>query len=80
MEFVTSAVAKSQEHVTGTVRLRLYKGVATVLGRRAPRSLYSETIATFEADDADEYSQRDADGFIRLNALRLKLGNGSTAG
>jgi argininosuccinate synthase len=75
MEFVMSAVAKSQEHVTGTVRLRLYKGVATVLGRRAPRSLYSETIATFEADDADEYSQRDADGFIRLNALRLKLGN-----
>ena len=80
MEFVTSAVAKSQEHVTGTVRLRLYKGVATILGRRAPRSLYSETIATFEADDADEYSQRDAEGFIRLNALRLKLGKAGTAG
>jgi len=80
MEFVTSDVAKSQEHVTGTVRLRLYKGVATVLGRRSPRSLYSETIATFEADDADEYSQRDAEGFIRLNALRLKLGKSSLTG
>jgi argininosuccinate synthase len=74
MEFVTSAVAKSQEQVTGTVRLRLYKGSATILGRRSSCSLYSETIATFEADDADEYSQRDAAGFIRLNALRLKLG------
>jgi argininosuccinate synthase len=73
MEFVMAAVERSQEDVTGTVRLRLYKGSVTVLGRRSPRSLYSEAIATFEADDSDEYSQRDADGFIRLNALRLKL-------
>jgi argininosuccinate synthase len=80
MEFVMSAVAKSQEQVTGTVRLRLYKGSVTILGRRSPRSLYSETIATFEADEADEYSQRDAAGFIRLNALRLKLRKSSPAG
>ena len=51
--------------------MRLFKGALTVLGRRSPASLYSEEIATFEADGG--YQQRDADGFIRLNALRLKL-------
>ncbi len=71
LDFLRAAVLASQEHVTGTARLRLYKGAVTVRGRRSPESLYSEDIATFEADEA--YEQRDADGFIRLNALRLKL-------
>ncbi|MEE2702733.1 MAG: argininosuccinate synthase [Myxococcota bacterium] len=71
MEFLLAAVARSQEPVTGQVRMRLFKGALTVLGRRSPASLYSEEIATFEADGG--YQQRDADGFIRLNALRLKL-------
>ena len=71
MEFLLAAVARSQEPVTGQVRMRLFKGALTVLGRRSPASLYSQEIATFEADGG--YQQRDADGFIRLNALRLKL-------
>jgi argininosuccinate synthase len=70
-EFLRAAVAQSQERVTGVARMKLYKGVASVLGRRSPESLYREDIATFEADDA--YDQRDASGFIRLQALRLKL-------
>ena len=57
--------------VTGTVRLTLYKGTVTVAGRRAPRSLYRPDFATFEADTV--YRQRDAEGFINLNALRLKI-------
>ena len=57
--------------VTGTVRLSLYKGNATVVGRRSPRSLYRTDFATFEADAV--YRQRDAEGFINLNALRLKI-------
>ena len=57
--------------VTGTVRLKLYKGSITVAGRKAPRSLYRPDIVTFEADDV--YDQRDAQGFIRLNALRLRI-------
>jgi argininosuccinate synthase len=65
MEFLHAAVEKSQEHVTGTVRLKLYKGGVMVAGRRSPVSL------TFEADDT--YNQKDAEGFIRLNALRLRL-------
>jgi argininosuccinate synthase len=56
--------------VTGTVRLKLYKGSVTVTGRRSPRSLYRPELATFEADTV--YRQRDAEGFIRLHALRLK--------
>ena len=71
MEFLRAAVLSSQQHVTGTARLRLYKGAVQLLGRRAPDSLYREDIATFEADSS--YDQSDADGFIRLNALRLKL-------
>jgi argininosuccinate synthase len=59
------------QDVTGTVRLQLYKGNATVLGRRSPRSLYRTDFATFEADTV--YRQRDAEGFINLNALRLKI-------
>src|SRR5436305_1441479 len=57
--------------VTGTVRLRLYKGNVTVVGRRSPRSLYRTDFATFEADTV--FRQRDAEGFINLNALRLKI-------
>ncbi len=72
MAFYRAAVDQSQENVTGQVRLRLFKGAITIRGRRAPNSLYSEEIATFEADTS--YDQRYADGFIHLNALRLKLG------
>ncbi len=61
----------SQEHVTGTVRLRLYKGNVMVEGRKSPYSLYSAAHVTFEEDAV--YNQRDAEGFIRLNALRLRL-------
>ena len=71
MEFLRAAVDASQRHVSGTVRLQLYRGAVTILGRKSPDSLYSEEIATFEEDDA--YDQADANGFIRLNALRLKL-------
>src|SRR3989440_8883009 len=60
-----------QRDVTGTVRLKLYKGNVTVAGRRSPSSLYRQDFATFEADSV--YQQRDAEGFIRLNALRLKI-------
>ena len=62
----------SQEKVAGTVRLKLYKGQASVVGRKSANSLYSEAHVTFE-DDAGAYDQKDAEGFIRLNALRLRL-------
>ena len=62
---------KSQEHVQGTVRLKLYKGSARVTGRQSPTSLYSQAHVTFEEDAV--YDQRDAEGFIKLNALRLRL-------
>jgi argininosuccinate synthase len=65
-------IDKSQEHVTGTVRLKLYKGLARVVARWSEHSLYSEKHVTFEAD-AGAYDQKDAAGFIRLNALRLRL-------
>jgi argininosuccinate synthase len=61
----------SQERVAGTVRLKLYKGNVTVIGRASPYSLYSDALVTFE-DDRGAYDQRDAAGFIRLNALRLR--------
>ena len=67
-----AAIDLSQERVTGTVRLRLYKGNADVVGRRSPHSLYSERHVTFE-DDAGAYDQGDAAGFIKLQALRLRL-------
>ncbi len=70
-EVLKAAIDKSQEPVNGEVRLKLYKGSAWVVGRRSPQSLYREDIATFEADES--YNQQDAGGFIRLNALRLKL-------
>lgn len=62
---------ETQKTVTGTVRLKLYKGNCTVMGRKASKSLYDENIVTFE--EGDGYRQDDADGFIRLNALRLKM-------
>jgi argininosuccinate synthase len=65
-------IDKSQENVSGTVRLKLYKGNATVVGRKSPHSLYSLKHVTFE-EDAGAYDQRDAAGFIKLNALRLRL-------
>jgi argininosuccinate synthase len=65
-------IDKSQEMVTGSVRVKLYKGNATVVGRTSPYSLYSEAHVTFE-DDAGAYDQKDAGGFIKLNALRLRL-------
>ncbi len=71
-EMLQAAVDHSQVRVNGTVRLRLYKGSVAVIGRRSPDSLYSEKVVTFE-DDAGAYDQRDAAGFIKLNALRLRL-------
>ena len=71
-EMLQAAIDLSQTHVEGTVRLKLYKGMASVVGRWSERSLYSEAHVTFE-DDAGAYDQKDAAGFIKLNALRLKL-------
>ena len=71
-EMLQAAIDHSQANVTGTVRLKLYKGSAWVVGRKSPNSLYSEKVVTFE-DDAGAYDQRDAEGFIKLNALRLRL-------
>ncbi len=71
-EMLQALIDKSQEHVTGTVRLKLYKGLARTVGRWSDYSLYSEAHVTFE-DDAGAYDQKDAAGFIQLNALRLKL-------
>ena len=62
----------SQHSVTGTVRLKLYKGNVIVTGRESPNSLYSTRMVTFE-DDQGAYNQQDAAGFIKLNALRLRL-------
>ncbi len=74
-EMLQAAIDKSQEHVNGTVRLKLYKGNVYVAGRKSESdSLFDESIATFE-DDAGAYDQKDAAGFIKLNALRLKIGN-----
>jgi argininosuccinate synthase len=70
-EMIQTAVDESQKFVAGTVRLKLYKGLVSVVGRKSLNSLYSESHVTFEADTV--YNQRDAEGFIKLNALRLKL-------
>jgi len=71
-EMLQAAIDHSQQRVNGTVRLKLYKGNASVVGRKSPDSLYSERHVTFE-DDAGAYDQKDAAGFIKLNALRLRL-------
>ncbi len=71
MEALRAMIDKTQENVTGTARLKLYKGNVTVVGRKSPLSLYREDFATFEKSDV--YDQMDATGFIRLNALRLRI-------
>ena len=70
-DFLQAAVDQSQENVTGTVRLKLYKGNMIVAGRKSKLSLYNPDVATMEADQG-AYNQSDATGFIRLNALRLR--------
>jgi argininosuccinate synthase len=70
-EMLQALIDKSQEYVEGTVRLKLYKGSVTVEGRKSPLSLYSQAYVTFEEDNV--YDQQDAAGFIKLNALRLRL-------
>ena len=70
-EMLQALIDRSQEDVEGEVRLKLYKGNVIVTGRRSPRSLYSDALVTFE-DDRGAYDQKDAEGFIRLNALRLR--------
>jgi argininosuccinate synthase len=70
-EMLQAAIDKSQEFVSGTVRLKLYKGNVIVVGRSSPYSLYSQDLVTFE-DDQGAYDQKDAQGFIKLNALRLR--------
>ena len=71
MHLLQNMIDKTQENVSGVVKLELYKGNCRVLGRKSDRSLYSEDFATFE--DENVYSQKDAEGFIRLNALRLRI-------
>ena len=66
-------MTESQRDVTGVVRLKLYKGNIIVAGRKSPKSLYDPKIATMEGSGAQKYDQSDASGFIRLNALRLKV-------
>ena len=70
-EMLQALIDKSQEFVTGTVRLKLYKGSVSVVGRKSPKSLYRLDYVTFEEDGV--YNQRDAEGFIKLNALRMRL-------
>jgi argininosuccinate synthase len=70
-EMLQALIDKSQEKVSGTVRLKLFKGRASIVGRKSPYSLYSMEHVTFEEDTV--YDQRDAEGFIKLNALRLRL-------
>ena len=66
------SIDESQAFVNGDVRIKLYKGSVTVVGRRSDNSLFDEKIATFE-DDAGAYNQKDAEGFIKLNALRMRI-------
>ncbi|MBQ27738.1 MAG: argininosuccinate synthase [Nitrospiraceae bacterium] len=70
-EMLQRAIDEAQRHVTGTVRVKLYKGTCAVVGRRSDDSLYREDLATFEEDSV--YKQQDAEGFIRLNGLRLAI-------
>ena len=72
-EMLQAMIDTSQKNVTGEVKIKLYKGSCSLLGRRSPKSIYNEGIVTFEASNS--YNQKDADGFIKLNALRLKQRN-----
>ena len=78
-EALQAFVTETQRNVTGVVRLKLYKGNIIVAGRKSPNSLYDPSIATMEGSAADTYNQSDATGFIRLNALRLKVGGAARA-
>ena len=69
-EMLQSLIDESQKNVSGTVRLKLYKGLVSVVGRKSPFSLYRESLATFEK--GEDYNQKDAEGFIKLNALRFR--------
>ena len=70
-EMVQTAIDAAQQDVSGTARVKLYKGSCTLAGRKSKQSLYRLDIATFEEDEV--YNQKDAEGFIRLNGLRLKI-------
>ena len=74
-EMMQAAIDASQVHVNGDVRLKLYKGNVSVTGRQSTDSLFDESVATFE-DDAGAYNQKDAEGFIKLNALRMRIAAG----
>ena len=69
-EMLQAMIDKSQKNVTGDVKIKLFKGSCSLVGRRSPKSIYNKGIVTFEASNS--YDQKDADGFIKLNALRLK--------
>jgi len=70
-EALQALIDRSQEKISGTVRLKLYKGGITTVGRKSPFSLYDDKVASMEGDESD-YQPEDAGGFIRLNGLRLK--------
>ena len=70
-EMLQAAITESQKFVTGDVRIKLFKGACHVTGRRSPYSLFDEAVASFE-DDETSYDHKDAEGFIKLNALRLR--------
>ena len=72
-EMLQALIDRSQEFVSGTVRLKLYKGNVMTIGRESENSLYAQDLVTFE-DDRGAYDQKDAAGFIKLNALRLRVG------
>lgn len=74
-EALQALIDNTQQHVNGDVRVKLYKGNVTVVGRRSEQTLFDESIATFE-DDEGAYNQKDAEGFIKLNALRLRIAAG----
>ncbi|MEQ9463606.1 MAG: argininosuccinate synthase, partial [Haliea sp.] len=71
-QMLQTAIDQSQVNVNGKVRLKLYKGNIILAGRQSADSLFDESIATFE-DDAGAYNQKDAEGFIKLNALRMRI-------
>jgi argininosuccinate synthase len=75
MKFLMAAIEQSQHKVTGTVKLQLYKGNVTIVGRSSPHSLYNMALASM--NELGEYNQQDAKGFIAIQALRLKLGGSS---
>jgi argininosuccinate synthase len=70
-EMLQAAIDNSQENVSGTVKLKLYKGNIMVVGRTSPNTLFDEAFCTFEEDEV--YNQKDAEGFIKLNALRFMI-------